>query len=208
MLGHIILISAQVNSRTRRAGARGGDLRRRSPRCSAPRRPASSGVARRLERLRRPAQRAAPRTRSCKRQLGERADRSCSSSARWPIAAAALEQLLELREQHRRCTTTAAEVIGGGADARVPDRDDRQGHAATACGADMAVIAPGGRRRPGRRAERARGEGAAAHRPQRRGRRARSSARARRASSSAPATSGCAWSTCRRSPTSRSATSS
>ena len=34
-LGHVVLISAQVNSQTRRAGARGGHLRRRSPRCSA-----------------------------------------------------------------------------------------------------------------------------------------------------------------------------
>ena len=113
----------------RRAGARGRDLRRVRRGAARRRRPACRASARVLERLRRPARRATRRTTQLKRQLGGRAGRSCRSSARWPTAARGLEQLLDLRDRleaeddgrrdHRRRR-----------DARFPDADDRQGHAA------------------------------------------------------------------------------
>ena len=114
-----------------------------------------------------------------------------------------LERLLDLRE-HLNLKTVAAEIIGAAAtpDFRTLtiDKGTRDG-----VRADMAVIAPAGV--VGRLVVPSpRGEGAAPHRPQRGGRRDRSSARARRASSSAAATIGCAWNTCRKWPTSSPAT--
>ena len=53
-----------------------------------------------------------------------------------------LEKLLELRER-LPLQTAAAEIIGAAATPRLPDADDRQGHARRAA-ADMAVIAPAG----------------------------------------------------------------
>ena len=198
---HIVLISAQVQLEARRAGARGGDLRRRSPRCSATAARGRRAVRRRLERLRRPARRRAARTSTLQARAGELRRSRCSRSARSPSAARGL------RAAARPARARRAADDGGRRHRRRRRRPDfrtvtidkgtRDGPAARH-GRHRA----GRRRRPRRRAERARGEGAAADRSQRGGRRARSSGRARRASSSAPATIACGWTTCRTSPTS------
>ena len=141
MLGHVLLISAQVNSKTGVpvleavtfgvfAEVQRGAVGRRL------------GRPRRLERLRRPAARQGGERRAEARARPRRRSR-CRSSARWPIATRGLEQLLELREpldaedgrrrdhrRRRRRRTSGRVTI---------DKGTRDGSAA-----DMAVIAPAG----------------------------------------------------------------
>ena len=187
----------------RRAGARSGDLRRCSPKCSARHRPAVSGVRDLwtgyvgLRHVKAENDDAEATARSARRS-------SCSSSARSPTGRARSSSCSSFAIRSTLQTAAARHHRRRG-DAGLPHRDDRQRDARrppARHGGDRA----GRRRRPRRGAERARREDSAAHRSQRRGRRARSSDRARRASSSAAATNGCGWTTSPKSRTSSSAT--
>ena len=100
VLGHIILISAQVNSQRRRAAARGGHLRR-VLRGAARRGRAHRRHPRRLERLRGPARRARRERAS---SSGSSASCRCSSSrsAPAPSGRGQLERLLGFQERLER----------------------------------------------------------------------------------------------------------
>ena len=130
MLGHVILISAQVNSR---AGV---------PLLEA----VTFGVFAEVQRGARAASSAASAAswsgyvglrgvRARERRAEAAARRRCRSQLQQQRALAertrSLEQLLELREQARSSRPTAAEVIAGGATPGLPHRDDRQGIGAT-----------------------------------------------------------------------------
>ena len=189
MLGHIILISAQVNSQ---AGVpvleavtfgvfsevqRGTSARRRGVRGVWS---GYVGAARRAGRER-GAEAAAGRR--CEVRLQEQ--RALADRGR-----AAASELLELRDEHRRCRRSRPRSSRGDAtpDFRTVtiDKGTRDG-----LQADMAVIAPAGVVGRVVVAGARRGAGAAAHRSQRRGRRDRR-AHARRAWSSAAATTAAA----------------
>ena len=140
MLGHVLLISAQVNSRSRRAGARGRHLRRL-------RRGAARRLGRRLERqarvdrLRRPAVDVKAENDELKRQLAA-AQVALQEQRALADRTRGLERLLDLRDRSN-LKTVAAEIIAAGAtpDFRTLtiDKGTRDG-----VRADMAVIAPAG----------------------------------------------------------------
>ena len=185
MLGHVLLISAQVNSQSGVpvleavtfgvfAEVQRAHVARRLGR------PRASGAATSACGTSR------PRTRRSSAQLAE-AQIAAAGAARARRSQPRPREAARAARSRRTCKTAAAEIIAAGAtpDFRTVTIDKgTQRRLAAGHGGHRA----GRRRRPGRRAEPARGEGAAADRPQRRGRRARSSDRARRASSSAPAT--------------------
>ena len=141
MLGHIILISAQVNSQRRRAAARGRSRSARSPKCSAarPASPAASATrgaatsicaacARRTSELKRAARRAAGAV-----PAGARARPSARGSS---SSCSGFKQEL-------RVETIAASVIGAGASLDFRGITIDRG-SSTGVTANMAVIAPTG----------------------------------------------------------------
>ena len=204
MLGHVILISAQVQSKAGVPVLEAVTFGASSPRCSAARRPACrcsgtrwSGYVglRSVQRGERRAQR--PRLADSQVQLQEQralADRSRG-----------LEQLLELRDRSN-LNTMAAEIIAAGAtpDFRTVtiDKGSLKRHQGRH-GRDRAGRRRRARGRVRRRARRrCSSSSIATRRPA-----PLSSARARRAPSSAAATAGCGWNTSPRRRTSRRATS-
>jgi rod shape-determining protein MreC len=200
MLGHVILISAQVNARTGvpileavTFGVFAQMQRAVSAGTSGVRRVWSGYVS--LRHLK-------TENDDLKRQL---ADAQVDLQRQRALAdrSRGLERLLGLRDQSK-LTTAAAGIIAAGAtpDFRTVtiDKGSRDG-----LRADMAVIAPAGVASPWRaRAPRKSSCWSIATPPPGRS----SSAPAHRASSLAVATSGCAWTTSPRRPISRSATSS
>ena len=167
VVGHIILISAQVSNAPRRAGARGADLRR--VRRGAARRDVGRSVGARTcgrttSRCSRSRQENEQlRTEVAQLRVGLQQERALAEQSR------TLQQLLDL-QMETPLKTTAAYVIAGGAspDFRTITIDKgTQRRTAARHGRHRA----GRRRRPHHPADGARGQGSAAHRPRRRGRR-------------------------------------
>ena len=206
MLGHVLLISAQVNREERRAGARSGHVRPVRRSAARRRRRCVNGVRGRVERLHRAAQRAKRRT-------------SELQAASWPTRSRAPAAARAGRSQTRRSSSCSSCATGRHcrrppprSSARPPtpdfrtvtiDKGTRDG-----LRADMAVIAPAGVVGRVVVPSAPRRQGAAAHRSERRGRRAdRALARAGRRRRRRRRTR-CGWTMCPRRPMSSSATSS